>query len=145
MRDYELMIYRIFPEGRDGLLHRMARLITEYEEAVVGHCGDTLSVTEQDRAGEFYECIHSLLEQAADYGFHGNLWHCYLAHLLVTSENGYSRGCEMRGAIEGTVNEAVLHDIAIFKEFFDYDFAPLCEALHVKEFRMVEHLSLIHI
>lgn len=139
MRDYELMIYRIFPEGRDGLLHRMSRLITEYEEAVVGHCGDTLSVTEQDRAGEFYECIHSLLEQAADYGFHGNLWHCYLAHLLVTSENGYSRGCEMRGAIEGTVNEAVLHDIAIFKEFFDYDFAPLCEALHVKEFRMAEH------
>lgn len=139
MRDFELIIYREFPEGRDSLLHRMARLIAEYEDGVVVRYGDTRSGAEQDRAGEFYECIHSLLEQAADYGFHGNLWHCYLAHLLVTSENGYSRGCELRGAIEGTVNEAVLHDIAIFKDFFDYDFAPLCEALHVREFHMVEH------
>ena len=39
----------------------------------------------------------------------------------MNNKNSYSRACEIRGAVEGTINEAVLHDIAIFKEFFDYD------------------------
>ena len=112
MRDFELIVYREFPEGRDNLLHKMARLITEYEEGAVVRRNTAGGGTEQLMAGKFYGCIHSLLDQAATYGFYGNLWHCYLTHLLVTSENGYSRGCEMRGRAEGTINEAVLHDIA---------------------------------
>ena len=119
MRDFELIVYREFPEGRDNLLHKMARLITEYEEGAVVRRNTAGGGTEQLMAGKFYGCIHSLLDQAATYGFYGNLWHCYLTHLLVTSENGYSRGCEMRGRAEGTINEAVLHDIAVFKDFFD--------------------------
>ena len=67
-----------------------------------------------------------------NYGFHGNLWHCYLANLLVNNENSYSCGCEIRGEIVGSINDAALHDIRIFKEFYDFDFAPMM-------------LSLIHI
>lgn len=139
MRDYELLLYRTFPDGREELLHKMACLITEYEEGALGQWRTESSGAERNAIEGFYECIHSLLELAGNYGFHGNLWHCYLTHLLVSHENSYSRSCEMRGATEGTVNEAVLHDLGIYKEFFDYDFAPMCERLGVKAFSMVEH------
>ena len=76
---------------------------------------------------------------AGNYGFHGNLWHCYLTHLLVTDENSYSRGCEMRRGMEGAINEAALHDLKVFKEFYDYDFAPMCRELCVPEFSIVEN------
>ncbi len=89
----------------------------------------------------FYDCIHRLIELAGSYGFHGNLWHCYLANLLVNNENSYSCGCEIRGEIEGSINDAVLHDIVIFKEFYDYDFGPMCGKLHVAEFALAEHYA----
>ncbi len=137
MRDYELIIYRTFPDGRDRLLHGMAGLISEYEEgAMERQTAGTDGIREAKE--RLYECIHGLLELAGTYGFHGNLWHCYLTHLLVSHENSYSRGCEMRGGMEGTVNEAVLHDLAIFGEFFGYDFGPLCERLGVTAFGMVQ-------
>lgn len=79
MRNRELMIYRGFPDHRDGLLHRMALLMDAFEMGE-GHSRE-----------RFYGCIHSLLELAGTYGFHGNLWHCYLTHLLVIHENSYSR------------------------------------------------------
>ena len=122
MRDKELIVYRNLEEGE--LLHDMARL---------------MEGGEGEEARElFYRCIHRLIDLAGRYGFHGNLWHCYLADLLVNNENSYSCGCEIRGEIEGTVNEAALHDIGIFKEFYDYDFGPLVRRLNVPEFSMVE-------
>ena len=45
---------------------------------------------------------------------------------------------EVKGEIEGTINKAVLHDIAIFKQFFDFDFEPICEALSVDTFDLVK-------
>lgn len=138
MRDFELIIYRTFPDNRDGLLHEMARLISEYEEGAMERREDGTDA-ELNIKKRFYECVHTLLELAGTYGFHGNLWHCYLTHLLVSHENSYSRGCEMRGGMEGTVNEAVLHDMAIFREFFGYDFGPLCRRLGVTSFGMVQH------
>ncbi len=57
----------------------------------------------------------------------------------MNNENSYSRGCEIRGGIAGTINQAVLHDIVIFKEFYDYDFEPMCQKLHVPEFAMIQH------
>lgn len=102
MREKELIIFRNFQEG--GLLYDMAWILSHYETAA----GEAREL--------FYDCIHRLLELAGRYGFHGNLWHCYLADLLVNNENSYSCGCEMRGEIQGTINDAVLHDIVIFKE-----------------------------
>ena len=125
MREKELIVFKRFDDGR--LLYTMAELMSDSAK--------------EDSAYLLYTCIYHLIDMAGHYGFHGNLWHCYLTNLLVNNENSYSCGCEMRGEIEGTINDAVLHDIAIFKEFYDYDFAPLSERLKVPEFSMVEHYT----
>lgn len=127
MREQELIVYRNFEDG--DLFFDMAWLMAHYSE----------SKPEREPAALFYDCIHRLIELAGNYGFHGNLWHCYLANLLVNNENSYSCGCEIRGQIEGTVNEAALHDIAIFKEFYDYDFRKMCETLQAPEYALTEH------
>ena len=44
--------------------------------------------------------------------------------------------CEIRGEVEGTINRAVLHDILIFKEFYDYDFTDMMKALDAECFSM---------
>ena len=134
----EFLIYRTFPDGREELLHRIADLICEYESGGIEELAEGGFCTGENPASRFYDCIHSLLELAGNYGFHGNLWHCYLTHLLVSHENSYSKGCEMRGEITGSINEAVLYDLALYKAFFDYDFGPLCRKLGVKEFALIE-------
>ncbi|MBD5459408.1 MAG: ATP-binding protein [Lachnospiraceae bacterium] len=126
MREKELIIFRGFEDG--GLLRDMTWLMENYENEYYN---------EEDRAALLYECIHRLIEMGGSYGFYGNLWHCYLTNLLVGNENSYSMMCEIRGEIKGTVNQAVLHDIRIFREFFDYDFAPMAERLHAPEIRWV--------
>lgn len=127
MREKELLIYKDF--GEDGqLLDDMAWLMEHYK--------DDYYNTEDVRA-LLYECMHELLEMAGDLGFYGNLWHCYLSNLLVNNENSYSRACEIVGAIEGTINDAVLQDIMIFKEFYDYDFTDMIHVLDVKGFAFV--------
>ena len=65
--------------------------------------------------------LHELITLSEEHGFSGNLWHCYLAWYLVYHENVYSRACEMRGAVEGTLNTAALHDFEIFRELFMAD------------------------
>ena len=75
MRIRELIVYRNFEEGE--LLQDMDCLMTHYRDE---------GMTEYHR-GLLYDCIHRLIELAGHYGFHGNLWHCYLANLLVNNEN----------------------------------------------------------
>lgn len=137
MRERELIVYRDFEDGE--ILYDMAWLMEHYDEpdSKAGQAQNRPAAREEKRA-MFYSVIHRLLELAGNYGFHGNLWHCYLANLLVNNENSYSCGCEIRGEIEGTINAAALHDIVIFKEFYDFDFAPMTEHLQVPEFALVE-------
>ncbi len=135
MRNRELIVYRTFQDGKDDLMRKMAALMDRYGQGEP----DERKETWETMRNRLYECIHELAELAGTYGFHGNLWHCYLSQLLVVHENCYSRGCELRGEIEGTINEMVLHDIAVFQELFQYDFSPMCDALHVPEFSMVEN------
>lgn len=123
MREQELIVYKNFEDGE--LLYDMAFLMEHYKDEYYN---------KEDLAALFYDCIHRLIDMAGTYGFHGNLWHCYLANLLVNNENSYSKACEIRGEVEGTINQAALHDIVIFKELFDFDFAPLVEHLHVPEY-----------
>lgn len=120
MREEELIVYKELEDGQ--ILKDMVWLMEHYRS------GD-------GRAKPlFYECIHGLLERAATNGFHGNLWHCYLADLLVNNENSYSLACEIRGEVEGSINQLALHDIAIFKEFFAYDYTEMMEVLKAPEF-----------
>lgn len=126
MREQELIVYKDFEDGE--LLYDMAFLMGHYHDEYYN---------KEDLAALFYDCIHKLIELAGSHGFHGNLWHCYLANLLVNNENSYSKACEIRGEVAGTINEAALHDIEIFKEFYDFDFTPVMETLQVKEYAML--------
>ena len=130
MRTRELIVYKNFEDGE--LLDNITFLIEHYEDEY-----DIKNKINENLKTLFYDCIHKLIELAGTYGFHGNLWHCYLANLLVNNENSYSTACEIRGAIEGTINQAALHDIEIFKEFYDFDFTPVMEALGVPEYAML--------
>ncbi len=123
MREEELIVYKEFADG--DILRDVVWLMEHYRS------GD-------GRARPlFFQCMHRLSELAADHGFYGNLWHCYLTNLLVNNENSYSLACEMRGEVEGSVGELVLHDIAIFKELFDYDFTEMMEVLKAPEFAVI--------
>lgn len=126
MREQELIVFRNFDNGK--LLYDMSFLMDHYKDAYYN---------KEDLSALFYDCIHELIDMAGNYGFSGNLWHCYLANLLVNNENSYSKACEIRGEIEGSINQAVLHDIVIMKEFYDYDFAPVMEALQVPEYGLL--------
>lgn len=127
MRKQELIVYKNFEDGT--LLDDMSFLMEHYKDE---------QENEEELAALFYDCIHRLIDMAGTYGFHGNLWHCYLANLLVNNENSYSKACEIRGEVEGTINQAALHDIVIFKELFDFDFAPVQERLKVPEYDLTK-------
>ena len=98
----ELTLYR---PGREDLLWRFPALFEKNGED----------------SAERYEALRELLTLSEEHGFSGNLWHCYLTWYLVYHENVYSRACEMRGAVEGTLNTAAMHDFAIFRELFMKD------------------------
>ena len=82
----------------------------------------------EDVEALFYECFNQLTELAVSHGFKGNLWHNFISFLLVNDENAYSRACEIRGEVEGSINQIVLHDFEIIKELFDFDFQCLEDA-----------------
>lgn len=114
MREKELIVYRNLKE--DKLLRDMAWLMEHYEDEYYN---------KEDREELFYDCVHKLLDKAAHHGFYGNLWHCFLANLLVNDENSYSLSCEIKGEQPGTLSAVALHDFAIIKEFLDYDFGAM--------------------
>lgn len=129
MREQELIVYKDFEEEEGKLLYDVVWLMEHYQDEYYNR---------EDMAGLLYDCIHRLLEMAGHHGFYGNLWHCYLSNLLVNNENSYSRACEVRGAVCGTINQAVLHDIVIFKELFDYDFTDMTKKLSVEGFELIK-------
>ncbi len=129
MREQELFIYRCTGESA-RLLADMVWLMENWEGAEAG--------TPDGGKALFCSCLHRLFELAGAYGFCGNLWHCYLTDLLVNSENSYSTCCERCGEIPGSVNEAVLHDMALFREFYQYDFGPMARGLGVPSFALAE-------
>ncbi len=128
MRERELIVYKDCDD--DGLLKDMSFLMSHYDDEYYNI---------EDMQALAYECIHKMLEMAGNHGFSGNLWHCYLTNLLVNNENCYSRSTEITGAINGTINDAVLHDIVIMKEFYDYDFTPMIETLQLSGFELIEN------
>ncbi len=127
MRTEELMIYRDFGE-EEKLLTKVTWLMDHYKHESVSH---------SKIQKVFYECLHLLLKMAEKNGFYGNLWHCYLSELLVSNENSYSCACEITGSVKGSINEAVLHDMEIFREFFAVDFEDLNKTIPVEGYRLI--------
>ncbi len=128
MKEQQLLIYRGILEH--SLFLSMARLVHRYEN----RDSEELSTL---AAG----CVSRLLAYAAEHGFYGNIWHCYLTDLLVNDENPYSMSCEITGSITGTLDKAAEHDLEILKECFSYDFGTMMRRLSVSEFSMVEQFE----
>ena len=118
MRTNELILYRNFQ--RQDILDDLVSLF----EIAAGK--EALSFSEEKALrGRLSDVIHRLLCLADDFGFSGNLWHCFLAYLLCNNENPFSCACEIRGRIEGSMNDFALHDFAIFRELFNADLVKL--------------------
>lgn len=109
----ECILYRDFEQGE--LLEKMTMLMEDISHPKILYGKD----------GEYFACIHQLVEMAGTYGFAGNLWHDYLTYLLVNHENAFSTACEIVGPVEGTINAFAMHDFEIFKQLYDFDLKEL--------------------
>ncbi len=135
----KLVIYKNLE--KDSLLLQLSELIKEFDLSVSSHI---LSVFEKENiTSRIYRLIHQLLQLATDYGFNTNLWHNYLAFVLVTSENPFSMTCEKVGAKEGTVNQFAKNDFRIFKSLFEYDFSTLEKELGIDCFSVISQYTAI--
>ena len=43
-----------------------------------------------EKKADAFGCAGQLVELAVEYGFEGNLWHCFLALCLADNENAYT-------------------------------------------------------
>lgn len=128
----KLILYRDL--GEDSILFRLAKIFEDFDEGVV---------RQADLTTRIYVEMKRLLDLATSYGFDKNLWHNYLAFLLITNENSFSITCEKVGANDGTVNQFAKGDFKIFKRLFDYDFAPMEEALGIDCFSTISDYKAI--
>ncbi len=116
----ELVLYKVMEE--EELFRNFTWILENY---------DCEFYNKEDIRALCYESLHKLIELAASHGFEGNLWHNYLTFLIVNHENAYSTACEIKGAVEGSINGFALHDFAIFKELFDFDMHELANKLEM--------------
>lgn len=106
MRINELILYRDFK--RKDILLDIASLMEE-------------TVDTQTAVSLVYDVAGRLIELAVGHGYKGNLWHALLTYFVANNENAYSKACEIKGKVDGSINEVAIHDFAIFKELFDTD------------------------
>lgn len=128
----ELVLYKVFDEE---IFRDLTWILENYESEFYN---------KEDIRALCYETLHKLIELAASHGFEGNLWHNYLTFLIVNHENAYSTACEIKGAVEGSINVFAIHDFEIFKELFDFDLSLVAEKLEIpilkeiRDYRRVE-------
>ena len=84
-----LILYKDFENGK--LFYNMTWIMENYENEYYN---------KEDVESLLYESLNQLMELAVSHGFEGNLWHSFLAFLLVNNENAYSKTCEIRGKVE---------------------------------------------
>lgn len=128
----KLVLYRDL--GEDSILMKLSGIFEDFDG---GNCANAELVS------RIYDQIKRLLDLATDYGFDTNLWHNYLAFLLITNENSFSMTSEKVGANQGTVNNFAKNDFKIFKKLFDFDFSKIEEALDIDCFSTVNHYKAI--
>lgn len=104
------IVYRGF--RYQNLFDRMVYLLSEGEAS-------------EENCQAAYVCANELLELAADYGFEGNLWHCFLSFCLANHENAYSTSCEIRGDMGGTLSRMAKQDFQVFMDLFACDICVL--------------------
>ena len=116
----QLVLYR-FP--KDGLAYQLSYILEKSWDSSINE--ETIN----ELKNGFYPCMQGLVEISSSHGFYGNLWHCYLTYLLVSKENSYSLGCEIKGDDGGSVSELAKMDFSVFMRLFDLKFTKLEEIL----------------
>lgn len=127
MKSDELIIYEKFAEGE--ILNNMAFVIEHYNDD---------KFDKQEINTVLISCLHEIIEIADSHGFDGNLWQVYLTYLLAKSENVYSKACEIKGNVEGSINKVALHDFAILKNYFDFDLKLIEKELNMPILSILE-------
>lgn len=110
----ELVLYKA--SDYDNILMDMAFLMEHYQDEYYN---------QEDLRALLFDCINELAEVSESHGFTGNLWHTYLTFFLANSENAYSIACEIRGTVEGSINEFAEHDFQIFQGLFAFDLSVI--------------------
>lgn len=104
----------------------------KYEELFEDMAG-LMGLGNSEKKADAFVCAGQLVELAVEYGFEGNLWHCFLALCLADNENAYTTTCEIRGNAGGTLDVLARSDYRIFKALFDFDIETLQPASMWKE------------
>ena len=110
-----LILYRELEYG--DLFYRFADWM-ERVESGASFEADRRALSDQCAQG-----LNGLLCLAESRGLSGNLWQAFLTMLLAENENPYSRACENRQEAGGALQAAALHDFAIFRRLFAFDFS----------------------
>ena len=129
----KLLLYRDLEP--DCILFRLSDIFEEFDKGEY----DKASLTER-----IYVEMKRLLDLSTSYGFDENLWHNYLAYIIITNENSFSLTCEKVGANDGSVNIFAKKDFAIVKRLFAFDFSPIEEALAIDCFTTISNYKAIH-
>lgn len=133
MREKELILHKHFKHG--DILSDMSWLLE--------HCEDDY-YNDEDKRTLLFDVVHRLIELSGSHGYEGNLWHTYLTYLLANNENAFSMASEIKGAVQGSINDIALHDFRIFKELFDCDLTILERTLHADCVQMLFHYKNIN-
>ena len=129
----KLMMYRDL--GEDSIIVKISEIIRDFDK------GD---YDKDELISRIYSEIHRLLEIATDYGFDKNLWHDYIAYVLVTNENPFSLTAERAATVEGSVNGFAKEDMRIFMHLFNYDFQKLERTLGIDCFSIITDYKSVH-
>lgn len=82
-----------------------------------------------------YELSAGLIVKAEKLGLKDNLWQSYLVYLIARDENVFSSTVEKtRGNIGSGLRQAVIHDLAILREFLRSDLAASGDAAFITDF-----------
>ena len=126
----ELILYKNFENGE--LFYNFTWILENY---------DSEFYNRSDIVELYYRCLNQLIELAVSHGFEGNLWHCFLAFIMVNNENAYSTACEMKGAVNGSINAIAAHDFAILKEMFDYNLNEVAKTLEIDDMDVLQNFK----
>ncbi len=122
----KLILYRDL--GEDSILRKLSGIFEDFENG---------AGSREELTTRIYEQMKALLDLATLYGFDENLWHNYLTFILLTNENSFSMTSEKVGANDGSVNHFAKGDFRVFKNLFDFDFAPIEKELGIDCFSTV--------
>ena len=121
--------------GDDSILWNIADVIRDFESG---------SYDKTELVSRTYREIRRLLSLGTDFGFDKNLWHDYIAYVLVMNENPFSLTSERASIEEGSAGGFVLNDMKIFNRIFDYDFSVVEKELQIDCFSTITDYKAIH-